>query len=364
MAVQDLTPQLRTRMGRVERAVGVFVSLAAILLFAGFGYYLYNTGQRKGWFVEKVKYFTFVDSGAGLNVGDPVKLMGFNAGEITGIIPQPPGSSYKIFVSFVVRDPYFGYVWDDSKVKITAGDFLGKRYLEIVEGGTSQRTNLHASYLFEKGEIKGVWDDKAGAYVAYPPESKGYYVTPEEAPALMGRLETLAGQLEKALPDFLHLTNQLTRIMTNTMEVTSNANVAITAALPLVSDVAKIVSTLKEPKGSLGEWIIPTNLNAQLQLTLTSADRTLGTANEILISANTNLTAVALRLDQSLENLANLTSNLNAQAQANTNILSNISSIITHSDEMVQGLKRHWFLRSAFKTNQPSKKSVPKAGKR
>jgi ABC-type transporter Mla subunit MlaD len=356
MAVQDLTPQLRTRMGRVERAVGVFVSLAAILLFAGFGYYLYNTGQRKGWWVTKLRYFTFVDSGAGLNVGDPVKLMGFNAGEITGIIPQPPGSYYKIYVSFNVRDPYFGYIWNDSKVKITAGDFLGKRYLEVVEGGASGRTtDLHASYDVEKDVVKGMWDDKEGKYVNYTPESKGYYVTPEESPALMGRLETLAGQLEKALPDFLHLTNQLTMILSNTVKITSNADIVISAAAPLVTNATLIVENLKNPKGSLGDWLIPTNLTGPLDKLLTNANTTIATANDTLYSANTNLTAVATGLDKTLENLANLTSNLNAQVQANTNILSNLSTTISHSDEMIQGLKHHWLLRSAFKTNSPPK---------
>ena len=50
MALQDLTPQLRTRLNRMERAVGWFVLVAAVLLLAGFGYYLRNTAQRKGWF--------------------------------------------------------------------------------------------------------------------------------------------------------------------------------------------------------------------------------------------------------------------------------------------------------------------------
>lgn len=38
MAVQDLTPQLRTRLSRVERAVGWFVILATLLLLASFAY--------------------------------------------------------------------------------------------------------------------------------------------------------------------------------------------------------------------------------------------------------------------------------------------------------------------------------------
>ena len=40
MALQDLTPQLRTRLNRMERMVGWFVFLATALLLFGFGYYV------------------------------------------------------------------------------------------------------------------------------------------------------------------------------------------------------------------------------------------------------------------------------------------------------------------------------------
>ena len=62
----------------------------------------------------------------------------------------------------------------------------------------------------------------------------------------------------------------------------------------------------------------------------------------------TNLTALAENLGRSLDNLANLTSNLNSQVQVNTNILGEISRAIVNADSFVQGLKRHWLLRSAF----------------
>ena len=69
-----------------------------------------------------------------------------------------------------------------------------------------------------------------------------------------------------------------------------------------------------------------------------------------LASANTNLTVLAENLGRSLDNLANLTSNLNSQVQANTNILGEISRAIVDADSFVQGLKHHWLLRSAFRT--------------
>jgi len=56
MALQDLTPQLRTRLSRMERMVGWFVFLATVLLLFGFGYYIYHTAERKGWFVIKAPF--------------------------------------------------------------------------------------------------------------------------------------------------------------------------------------------------------------------------------------------------------------------------------------------------------------------
>ena len=88
------------------------------------------------------------------------------------------------------------------------------------------------------------------------------------------------------------------------------------------------------------------NGNEQLQGSLTNANALLG-------HTDTNLTALLI-------NLANITSNLNAQVQANSNILSSVSKIVVDTDNFVQGLKRHWLLRSAFKQeNAAAKTNAP-----
>lgn len=114
MALQDLTPQLRTRLNRMERAVGWFVVLALLLMAFGFAYYLQNTAQRRGWFLQKITYQTCVSSGAGLRIGDPVKLMGFDVGEITAIIPNDPDSFYNI----TIRS---GSNWINTIIPVTSG---------------------------------------------------------------------------------------------------------------------------------------------------------------------------------------------------------------------------------------------------
>src|ERR1019366_8829370 len=97
-ALQDLTPQLRTRLSRMEWAVGWFVILAMLLLGFGFVYYAYNTAQRKGWLLTKAPYFTYVNSADGLLPGDTVMLMGFEVGQITRIDAQPPYDPYDVYI--------------------------------------------------------------------------------------------------------------------------------------------------------------------------------------------------------------------------------------------------------------------------
>ena len=123
-----------------------------------------------------------------------------------------------------------------------------------------------------------------------------------------------------------------------------------------MTNLTVITAQLQDPHGSLGEWLIPTNINLQLQLALLSANSTFTNADSALTAVQTNLSVVVGNLNQSLENLANMTSNLNAQVQANTNLLQEISTAIVNADTLIQGLKRHWLLRSAFKekkTNAP-----------
>jgi hypothetical protein len=68
---------------------------------------------------------------------------------------------------------------------------------------------------------------------------------------------------------------------------------------------------------------------------------------------DTNVTAT-------LVNLADITSNLNAQVQSNSNMLETISKTVQDYDTFVQGLKHHWLLRSALKKeNKNEKNSTP-----
>jgi MlaD protein len=386
MALQDLTPQLRTRLSRMERAVGWFVFLATALLLFGFGYYIYHTAERKGWFVIKAKFHTYVQSSTGLNVGDSVVMMGFAVGDITQIHAMPPGDPHNVRVEFEVRDPYFRYIWSQGSVaKVNAADFLGKREIEITRGTNgpaivvtqpglvknvaeleqlvateTNRWQLYQDVLDEnsnvifaaytmldaanlrhiaelkpdslyvydntvkRNRIVASWHRRTHRYENFKSDSDDTWMQAVESPAVTERLEQVITQVQQALPNILALTNQIATVLGNTADATSNLNATLVEARPMVTNFALISAQLREP-GGLGVWALGTNGNEQVQSSLTNVD--------------------AL-----LTHLADVTSNLNAQVQANSNMLSGISKAVTDSDDFVQGLKRHWLLRSAFKT--------------
>jgi ABC-type transporter Mla subunit MlaD len=374
MPVQDLTPQLRTRLSKVERAVGIFVIIATMLLLTGLAFYVYNTAQRKGWLKTKFPYHVYLKGGEGIRAGDEVTLMGFPAGRVTQVEAMPPFFwEGNVFVQFEILEPYDGYIYDDSVVKVVPKGFLGQRGLEVIQGGLSGRKDLHETYKVvrnKKGKVErvvGVWDDQTGDWLPTTKKPKGYGLKVDEGASVTERAEKLVAQVEAALPNILHMTNQLGQVLSNAASITARADILLADARPIVTNAAAITANLKDPNGSLGKWFLTPELSGQVTQTVANLNVTLTNANQMIVQAkgtiantDTNMTKLATGLDETIINLANITSNLNAQVQANSNLVSNVNSAIVNADTMMQGLKKHWLLRSAFKEKKPKEEKQPK----
>jgi len=402
----------------MERIVGWFILAAAALMIFAFGYYLYRTAEQRGWFEVKAPYTTYSDTGAGLAVGDPVHLMGFPIGRITRVSAMPPrgkGSDHNVQIELLIVGTNYNYIWTgNSRAKFVDSGFLGKRQLDITKGTNGYNTYVNypvqkmtlaeirssphlaklrlgeeisrGTTLVSKGwvglstnldklaglglsnvwvvdvtsrtkNITAVWNDDEDHYEPFT-GTNIYVLPPDEPPALMDRVQGIVSQVEAALPNFLAFTNQIAATLSNSEQLTSNLNAVAAGIRPAVADVAVITAHLRDPRGSLGEWLIPTNLNGQLAATLLNANGAITNVNGTLTNVNTNLLMVFDEVGRSLDNVADLTSNLNHQVQVNSNLLAQISDIIVNSDDFIQGLKRHWFLRSAFK---PAKTNAPPA---
>ena len=336
------TPQPMTEAAkaqRTERWVGLFVIVAILLLVSGFGYHLYHTAQRKGWLLPQAPYFTLLQSAEGLNIGDPINMMGFTIGEITTITAEPPGSDNHVFVGFTIRQPYYGYIWTDSRVRVAASGLLGGRQLEVTPGVAGSATVFE-----EKNRIAELWIHNHR--VALEKVKKGVHLQPDEDATLSARAEKLLGQLEIALPNILAITNRLNGVLdqanvllTNSTALVINLNQTTSQLAPVISNATVITGNLRDPHGSLGEWAVPVDLHTNL---------------------NASLATLSEGLNATLLNLAAITGSLSSQVQSNDQMLTGISKLVVDTDNLVQGLKKHWLLRSSFPvtkagTNAPAK---------
>ena len=398
----------------MERAVGWFVFLATVLLAFGFGYYIYNTAESRGWFKIKAKFFTYLQTSEGLKVGDEVKLMGFPVGNITKVEPMPPRDKHNVKVEFEIVEPSFRQIYSQgSYVIVNASGFLG-RDLEVTRGTNGYAicvtqpitvfTNVddlmresaahpghwqlsqeildaNSNVIFEayaqltnadlqayltstrpaviyaydnsvnRDKIVGSWHPGRRRYENFKPDDENAWLKAVETPSVSDRLNAVVAQVEVAMPNILALTNKLATILDNTANATSNLNTTIVMARPMLTNFAAMSSTLKEP-GGLAVLALGTNGPDRIGDALVNV-------NTVLISADTNLDALSLSIGETLDHVADITSNLNAQVHANSNMLWTISKTVKDTDDLIQGLKRHWLLRSAFKnkgTNSPARK--------
>ncbi|MGA2029743.1 MAG: MlaD family protein [Verrucomicrobiota bacterium] len=406
MALQDLTPQLRTRLSRMERVVGWFVSLATALLLFGFGYYIYHTAERKGWFKIKAPFFTYVKSSEGLNVNDPVVMMGFQVGQITLIHAMPPGDPHNVHVEFEITDPYFRYIrTGGSFVKVNSADFLGKRELEITRGTNGLGSyevvvtqpisvlslddakklavespgqwQLAQDVLDENSNVvfhaydhvETVLDESNAALLAQCAfESNSIYVydnTEKDKDHIVASWYRPKHRYQNFTPTsedaYLHAV-ETPPISDQLQAMVLQVQTALPNILGLTNQIAAVLSNSIAATANLNTDLVEarplltnfTGISDQLKGpggVLTWALGTNGSeqlqdalthANATLAGTDTNLTAI-------LFHLADITSNLNMQVQENTNMLGSISKIVIDTDDFIQGLKHHWLLRSAFK---------------
>lgn len=362
MALQDLTPQLRTRMTRVERLAGLFVLFSGLLMLAGFAYYLVHTGKRRGWFVHKIPYYCYVADSTGLKAGDPVRMLGREVGRITKVEACAPSAwfienNYNIFIKFDIWEPFFGYIWTDSRVKLVSADFFGPRYVEVTRG----KDELVSATVIENKDhfedsllINDKFPDNGDATnrIKLSGAGEGVWLKLDKTPSLAQRGEEIVVTVATALPV---LTNQLMRVLAGTDLALSNANVSL-AALPLtVTNLQQLTGRMGTEEGIIGRMLLTTNLQAQVGTTLSGMETMLTNTTALIRTSEAQLQDLTRRIAMTLDNVAMVTSNLSAQVNANSLMLGEVSSLVVNADDMVQGLKRHWLLRSAFGgvTNAP-----------
>jgi hypothetical protein len=246
----------------------------------------------------------------------------------------------------------------------THSNLLFHAYAHLVQVVSETNAQLLATadlesnsiYIFNntvnRNHVVASWDGRYHHYKIFTPTDDTAWLNAIETPPISDQLQAMVLQVQGALPGILALTNKIGVVLDHTADATSNLNLTISAAQPILTNFAIISGELREPGGVL-KWALGTNSNHQFEGALTNV-------NALLVNVNTNLNQLTASIGKSLNNLADITSNLNKQVEGNPNLLFGIVKTIGDADDFVQGLKHHWLLRSAFKNDpadQPPKQS-------
>ena len=359
--MHDLTPQIRTRLRRVEWLVLAFLVGSGLLFLLALGWWLKTTGDARGWFVTEVPYYTYLDNAGAIREGTPVKMMGFTIGKVDSVTtaedtPYNRSMKFNVYVHFLVREPYYGYIHSDSICRLggTGVDLLGGSWLELTraEGQgvpTVVTSNAIPQVLNDQFAYKSPSLERTNKYLVYHPfksRDSGYFMATIHSVSLMDNAEDTVAMVHEALPG---LTNAIAGILGDLQRITSDLRPAL--ARP----------------GGLGELVIPTNLMRGLETTLNDLHRTQDNLQPVITNAGVTL-AVATETAQELKplflqvqgavsNVQALVVSLESQV-ASTNLVGNFSRLADKAallaDTTDTLMRRHWLFRSAFKTNEPN----------
>lgn len=391
MGLQDLTPQLRTRLSKVEWYVGLFLGVTGLLMVIGFALFLRRTAEARGWFVVEVPYFTYLQDASGLKPGSPVNLMGFKVGEVTEVTAidlserlawdHHVTNQFNVFVRFVIRadgkSQFPGYVNSDARVKLSGLpiELLGGAVLEVTQGSTNgvptfgKAPNGQPGVLMSKFAILDPGADRTNKFLKYEPAktSGGYYIRLDQsetfvaqAQRVMSRLDHIAGTVDETLPAML-------RELQGTLETVRGALPGITNQVGQVLDTAR--QTLPGLTNNLDAVLLNTReLTAQLRdawpMLTNNLDQTLLTTRQLASNINVVIPTLSSNVNVTL-------TNVNGLLMRDTNVTANVSVLVSNVNQVIT---RHWLLRSAFKekrakeepdgsgTHQPVRRVRPPGG--
>lgn len=115
-----------------ELRVGLLVLAALVIL----GVFVFAASGGGRWFAFRTEYVTYLPDVAGLQVGSPVRLVGFEVGSVEslGLSPFRDDPSRYAEVRFVIYGDYREDIRSDSAAFVTTEGLLGQSVLELSRG--------------------------------------------------------------------------------------------------------------------------------------------------------------------------------------------------------------------------------------
>jgi len=313
---------------------GIFVFTGLLLFTAG----LFLIGNQHNAFSRHLDFYAEIIDINGIVPGSPVRLSGFNAGQVTAIaLPAQPAGRFRIRMQ--IDSKLRELIRENSLVTVETDGIVGAKFLQIHEGSNGSRQALPGSTLpsTEPFEISAMEHQIAGIL--------------DNANATMGDLR---GRLDGAI-DSIHST--------------------VNHADGMVANANGIVTGVRQGKGTVGMLLTDPQTQIEVRQTVASAQQTAANLSQASLQAGQVVADLQRRnLGQKAEDTLNNAKDASGQldqtshtinrtldealgpdragADAATNLretLSNVNRGTANLADDTEALKHEFFFRGFFR---------------
>lgn len=278
------------------------IGLMAIATMGMVVYMSLKVTSNQSGFGEYVTYRTIVNDASGIFPKTPIKVAGINAGRIKSIELQGNQALITFEVLETIR------IVKDSKLKIKTVGFLGDKYLEISIGLNPEQLANNGFILSEEGAgVEKLVKDASDVLkdVKVMMKSLKNSIAPEGQPS---PIKTILDDLTVVASNAKETTESLKKVMKGN-EDKLNALIAnlerfseqiayhtddqeqdsamkdlksiLANADSMTADLKKLVSDVKEGKGTLGKILVEEDIADEVKQTLSSVNKIVGRVDDI-----------------------------------------------------------------------------------
>ena len=331
----------------VNEIVGLFVLVVLSAVIAG----IFLAGREQGWFLPEYDLSTVLPEGGteGLQEGAEVSILGTRVGSVHRIAPREDGSMTAVLR---IRGDYFDqYVREDSAavLKKKIAGIGGDTFVEIMRGKGAKKTVQDATITTTKDtelldKIMGQVDEVKGEVLATLREVQG---TLKEFTGVAQDFRAPDGHLQQILGNLNRIARELTE--------GEGAAGALLRDPAMANEVRGIVKNIR---GILDEV---EKSAARIPSIVESVDKTIlklpGIAENVDYTTSL-LPDIARGVNATVGRLPGIVDKVDDQTDDVFLLLNQARKTLAETQKTLEGLQKHWLLRSAM---EKSKDTAPPA---
>lgn len=287
------------------------VGILSLFAIAALIFIIFLIGSTQKWFVPKHFYYTVISSAASISEGKGITYKGFEIGKIKTVSLDKDD---KVIVNFYITDEYKDKVTCDSIIEISVAPF-GLGTSVIFYPGNSRQLLPEGVLIPERSshEAKELITNHK-VFIAEQSDSITYIIS--SATTLLTEVNTLLKQINLAIEGSgdseLSITlSELNSILANIADITSDSNGLVTRLLEG-----------SNPQGNISEMIE--------------------------------------KLNQTVSNINGITSSLNSDMPGIAVMISQIQTLLTQTQDVMEGLKNNPLIKNGISTKPEKESATPK----